>query len=75
MRLTINLSEEVDLRLRSEAQRRGMTLSALAGEAIERHLAGAPSWLRSGGIGRSGYEDTSERVDEVLAAEVIPYLS
>ena len=75
MRLTINLSADVDRLLRSEAQRRGMTLSALAGEAIERHLARAPNWLRAGGIGRSGHEDTSERVDEVLAAEVVPYLS
>ena len=42
MRLTINLSEDIDRLLRSEAQRRGMTLSALAGEAIERHLARPP---------------------------------
>lgn len=52
-----------------------MTVSALAGEAIERHLARTPRKLQAAGIGRSGHAYTSERVDEIPAAEVIPYLS
>ena len=40
-RTTVKLSDELDARLRHEAQRRGTTVSELTREAIEAHLGGA----------------------------------
>lgn len=70
-RTTVKLPDEVDAKLRHEAQRRGITVSELTREAIERHLGGRDRRLRAaGGAGRSGRDDISERIEELLAAEV-----
>lgn len=73
-RTTVKLPEELDALLRHEAQRRGITVSALTREAIEHHL-GQPSGrrrLRAAGAGRSGRDDISERIEEILATELSP---
>ncbi len=69
-RTTVKLPDGLDLQLRREAARRNMTISELTREAIERHVGGAPRDLRAAGAGRSGRDDISERIEEILAAEV-----
>lgn len=68
-RTTIKLPEEVDAKLRHEAERRGITISELTREAIEIHLAPRRK-LGAAGAGRSGRSDISERIEEILASEV-----
>jgi predicted DNA-binding protein len=70
-RTTIKLPDDLDAHLRSEARRRGTTVSALTREAIEAHLApGVPRVLLAAGAGRSGQTDVSERIDEILRQEL-----
>ena len=66
----MKLPDDLDVRLRSEAARRDMTVSELTREAIERHVASGTRGLRAAGAGRSGRGDISERIEEILAAEV-----
>lgn len=68
-RTTVKLSDEIDARLRHEAERRGITISELTREAIEQHLGGEGRHLRAAGAGRSGRDNISERIEEILAAE------
>ena len=68
-RTTVKLADEVDARLRHEAQRRGITISELTREAIETHL-GVRRTLGAAAAGRSGCTDVSERIEEILASEV-----
>ena len=71
-RTTVKIPDALDARLRHEAQRRGLTLSELSREALEVYL-GRPSGRRRLGAakaGRSGAPDVSERIEEILAAEV-----
>jgi predicted transcriptional regulator len=68
-RTTIKLSDDVDAKLRHEAARRGITISELTREAIETHL-GPRRRLGAAAAGRSGRDDTSERIEEILASEV-----
>ncbi|MDP3984083.1 MAG: CopG family transcriptional regulator [Acidimicrobiia bacterium] len=70
-RTTIKLPDDVDARLRHEAERRGITISELTREAIEQHLGGRRRTLHAAGAGRSGRDDISERIEEILAAEAI----
>ena len=71
-RTTVKLPEDLDARLRHEAARRGMTISEITREAIEAHLGGATKRrrLRAAGAGASGRTDISERIDEILPAEL-----
>ena len=73
-RTTVKLPDDLDARVRHEAARRGMTLSQLTREAIEAHLSHGDGRRRLGaaGAGRSGRHDVSERIDEILAAELSP---
>ncbi len=71
-RTTVKLPDELDARLRHEAERRGITVSDLTREAIEHHLGGRQRRLRAAGAGHSGRDDISERIEEILAAEVAP---
>lgn len=64
-------AEDVDARLRHEAERRGITISELTREAIQAHL-GARRTLGAAAVGRSGQDDNSERVEETLASDVAP---
>jgi predicted transcriptional regulator len=70
-RTTVKIPDDLDRRLRHEAQRRGVTIAAVTRQALENHL-GASSRRRLGaaGAGRSGHSDISERIEEILAAEV-----
>ena len=71
-RTTVKLPDELDARLRHEAERRGTTVSQLTREAIEAHLGrtGPRRQLLAAGAGASGRVDVSERIEEILAAEV-----
>ena len=69
IRTTVKLPEELDARLRHEAQRRGITISELTREAIDSHL-GPRRRLGAAAAGRSGRADVSERIEEILASEV-----
>ena len=70
-RTTVKLSDEIDARLRHEAERRGITISELTREAIQNHL-GAQRTLGAAAAGHSGRCDVSERIEEILANEVAP---
>jgi len=70
-RTTVKLPDELDSLLRHEAARRGVTVSHLTRQAIEEHLGarrGRRGFLAAG-AGRSGRDDVSERIEEILAAE------
>ncbi|MBP1632552.1 MAG: hypothetical protein H6Q11_840 [Acidobacteria bacterium] len=69
-RTTVKLPDDLDARLRHEAARRGLTISELTREAIERHVGGAGRALRAAAAGRSGRSDVSERIEEILSEEV-----
>jgi len=74
VRTTVKLSEELDARLRHEAQRRGTTIAEITRTALEAHLGASGSRRRLGaaGAGRSGRSDISERVEEIIRAESAP---
>jgi Arc/MetJ-type ribon-helix-helix transcriptional regulator len=71
-RTTVKLPDDLDARLRHEAQRRQMTVSELTREAIEAHLGptGRRRKLLAASTGTSGRDDISERIEEILANEV-----
>jgi hypothetical protein len=72
-RTTVKLPDELDARLRHEAQRRGKTVSELTREAIEAHLGGSGKGRRrllAAGVGSSGLSDVSEQIERILRAEV-----
>jgi plasmid stability protein len=72
-RTTVKLPDELDARLRHEAQRRGTSVSQLTREAIEAHLGGGGRGRRrllAAGAGHSGASDVAERVEEILRSEV-----
>jgi predicted transcriptional regulator len=70
-RTTINLPEDLDARLRREAQRRGTTISEIAREAIETHLGmlSGRRRLNAAGAGASGRTNVAERIEQILAVE------
>lgn len=71
-RTTVKLPDELDARLRHEAERRATTLSELTREAIEEHLGSRKGRRRlmAAGVGHSGQSDISERIEEILRTEV-----
>ncbi len=69
-RTTVKLPDDLDAKLRHEAERRGMTISDLTREAIESHLGSRLRTLRAAGAGRSGRDDISMRIEEILSEEV-----
>jgi len=72
-RTTVKISDALDARLRHEAERRKVTISDISREALEAYF-GQPCGRRilgAAGAGRSGRTDISERVEEILAAEVV----
>jgi len=71
-RTTVKLPDDLDARLRHEAERRGVTVSQLTREAIETMLDAPPGRRRllGAGAGASGRADISERIEEILASEV-----
>lgn len=71
-RTTLKIPDSLDARLRHEAQRRGVTISEVSREALEAYLVGTGGRRRLGAAaaGRSGHHDVSERIEEILVAEV-----
>lgn len=71
-RTTVKIPDDLDARLRHEAQRRGATIAEISREALEAYLGGPSTRRRLGaaGAGHSGGSDVSERIEEILAAEV-----
>jgi predicted transcriptional regulator len=70
-RTTVKLPDELDALLRHEAARQGVTVSQLTRQAIEQRLRATPGRreLLAAGAGRSGRDDVSERIEEILASE------
>ena len=71
-RTTVKLPDDVDAKLRHEADRRGITISELTREAIEAHLGSTRGRrkLLAAGAGRGGSGGVSTRIEEILRAEV-----
>jgi predicted transcriptional regulator len=73
-RTTVKLPDELDARLRHESARRGRTVSELTRDAIDQYLGGSDDRgrrrLLAAGAGRSGHQDISERIEEILSKEV-----
>lgn len=70
VRTTVKIPEELDERLRYEARRRGVTISDVTRSALEDHLRSGRRRLRAAGAGRSGRGDVSERIEEIISAEL-----
>jgi predicted transcriptional regulator len=68
-RTTVKIPDDLDARLRKEAERRGLTISEVTRIALEAHVGGGRRRLRAAGVGRSGRSDISERIEEIIAAE------
>lgn len=70
-RTTVKIPEALDSRLRHEAARRGVTISEISRAALEAYLDVPTGRRRLGAAaaGRSGREDISERIEEILATE------
>jgi predicted DNA-binding protein len=70
-RTTIILPDDIDVRLRHEARRRGTSVAQVAREAIEQQLPeqteGSLSFFA---VGDGSPRDASERVDELVATSV-----
>ncbi len=72
-RTTVKLPDDLDARLRHEAERRGVTISDVTRTALEQHLgAGGRRRLGAATAGRSGQSGVSERIEEILASETPP---
>jgi predicted transcriptional regulator len=71
-RTTVKLPDDLDARLRHEAEKRGITVSELTREAIAAHLGGPRRKLLAAKKGRSGSTDTAARIEEILAREIRP---
>ncbi|HVS28133.1 MAG TPA: CopG family transcriptional regulator [Solirubrobacteraceae bacterium] len=70
-RTTVKLPDDLDARLRHEAQRRGTTIAEVTRTALEAHIGtGSRRRLGAAAAGRSGRADISERIEEIIAAEV-----
>lgn len=70
-RTTIMLPEDVDVRLRLEARRRGTSVAEVAREAIEKQLPPQPDGrLSFFAVGDGAPVDASERVDELVGKSV-----
>lgn len=72
-RTTVKIPDPLDAQLRHEAERRGMTISALVREALEEHLSDGPRPRRkllAAGVGQGSGESVAARIEEILASEV-----
>ena len=66
-RTTIYLAPDLEVRLKTETQRRGQPMAELVREAVEAYLSSEPAKGPPGaGAFASGRTDTAERVEEVL---------
>jgi predicted transcriptional regulator len=70
VRTTVKIPEELDERLRHEARRRGSTISDVTRSALEAHLRGGRRRLRAAAAGHSGNTNISERIEQIISAEL-----
>jgi hypothetical protein len=71
-RTTLSLPDDVVVALKREARRRDTSVSEIAREALIKHFGLAedgPRKLPFVALGRSGFHDTSERIEEILDEE------
>lgn len=69
-RTTISLPDDLAQEVAREAQRRRVSLSEVAREALSEHLhRPTATGLPFIGIGRSGKHDTARRAEEILERE------
>jgi predicted transcriptional regulator len=69
-RTTVKLPDDLDARLRHEAQRRGVTIADVTRAALEEHLGvGRRRRLGARAAGHSGRSDVSGRIEEIIASE------
>ena len=73
-RTPISLPDDLAVAVEREARRRRVSVSEVARQAIAEHLGmdGKRRPLRFAALGRSGYHDTAERIEEILAQEWTP---
>jgi hypothetical protein len=71
-RTTVKLPDDLDARLRHEAERRGVTIAEVTRTALEQHLGSGRRRLGAGAVGSSGQSDVSVRVEEILSSEIAP---
>ena len=75
-RTTVKIPDELDRRLRQEAERRGCTISEITREALAAKLGVKRPLLEAAfGSFNSGEGDLSVRVEEILAAEAEQFRS
>lgn len=70
VRTTVKIPDDLDERLRHEAKRRGVTISDVTRSALEAHLRGGRRRLRAAAAGHSGESDVSERIEQIIGAEL-----
>ena len=71
-RTTISIPDDLAAALEREARRCGVSVSQIARDALNARLGRTADGKRHipfAGIGQSGYTDTAERFEEILAAE------
>ena len=68
-RTTVKIPDDLDARLRHAAERRGVTVSELTRQAIEKLLVEGGK-RRLGDAGRSARSDVSHRIEEILRSEL-----
>ena len=69
-RTTVKIPDDLDARLRQEAQRRGVTIADVTRDALAEHLgSGKRRRLGAAAAGRSGRTDVAARIEEILQAE------
>ena len=71
-RTTVKIPDELDAKLRHEAERMGMTVSELVREALEMRLGSSrrPRLRAMAGSFRSGEANLASRVDEIIKADI-----
>jgi predicted DNA-binding protein len=70
-RTTVKLPDDLDVRLRHEAARRGTTIAEITREAIEAHIGnGRRRRLLAAAAGRDGQSDIAARIEEILGQEI-----
>lgn len=68
----VSLPEDLDVRLRSESERTGVSVAEMTRQAIEEFPESPREQreLMAAGAGASGRSDISERIEEILTKEV-----
>jgi hypothetical protein len=71
-RTTVTLPDDVLARLRSEAGRQGVSVSALTSDAVAAYLDAADRRrpLVAAAAGASGQSDVAERIEQILETEL-----